>query len=61
MLQITAAAIKAWKVWKIKFNDGSEAMRYKCGDEWVQWNEGQSDEFYIIAIGRHIDKFKLNL
>ena len=61
MLQITAATFKTWKVWKIQFTDGREAMLYKCGDEWVQRNEDQLDEFSIIAIGQHIDDLTLNL
>ena len=55
LLQITAATFKTWKVWKIQFTDGREAMLYKCGNEWVQRNEDQLDNFVIIAIGKCID------
>ncbi len=55
LLQITAATFKTWKVWKIQFTDGREAMLYKCGDEWVQRNEDQLDNVAIIAIGKYID------
>ena len=55
LLQITAATFKTWKVWKIQFTDGREAMLYKCGDEWVQRNEDQLDNSAIIAIGKCID------
>jgi hypothetical protein len=55
LLQITTATFKTWKVWKIQFTDGREAMLYKCGDEWVQRNEDQLDNSAIIAIGKCID------
>jgi hypothetical protein len=55
LLQITTATFKTWKVWKIQFTDGREAMLYKCGDEWVQRNEDQLDKAAIIAIGKCID------
>jgi len=61
ILQITAATFKTWKVWKIQFTDGREAMLYKCGDEWVQRNEDQLDEPSILAIGHHIDDFALDV
>ena len=55
LLQIAPATFKTWKVWKIQFTDGREAMLYKCGDEWVQRNEDQLDNSAIIAIGKCID------
>jgi hypothetical protein len=59
LLQITAATFKTWKVWRVQFVDGREAMLYKCGDEWVQRNEDQLDNSAIIAIGKHIDGISL--
>ncbi len=61
ILQITAATFKTWKVWKIQFADGREAMLYKLGNEWVQRNEDQLDESSIVAIGQHIDDFTQDL
>ena len=55
LFQITAATFKTWKVWKIQFTDGREAMLYKCGNEWVQRNEDQLDNSAIVAIGKCID------
>jgi hypothetical protein len=55
LLQITAATFKTWKVWRVQFVDGREAMLYKCGDERVQRNEDQPDKAAIIAIGKCID------
>ena len=60
-LQISATTYKTWSVWKIKFTDSHEAMLYKCGNEWVQRNEDQLDEAFIIAIGQHIDGLKLTV
>jgi len=56
LFQITAATFKTWKVWKIQFTDGREAMLYKCGDEWVQRTEDQLNKAAIIAIGKCIDE-----
>jgi hypothetical protein len=55
LLQITAATFKTWKVWKIQLTDGREAMLYKCGNEWVQRNEDQLEDSFIVAIGKCID------
>ena len=60
-LQISATTYKTWSVWKIKFTDSHEVMLYKCGNEWVQRNEDQLDEAFIIAIGQHIDGLKLTV
>jgi hypothetical protein len=54
-LQITAATFKNWKVWKIQFKDGKEAMLYKCGNEWVQRNEDELDAHSLLTIGNQID------
>jgi len=54
-LQITAATFKNWKVWKIQFKDGKEAMLYKCGNEWVQRNEDELDAYSLQIIGNQID------
>jgi hypothetical protein len=56
LVQVTAAIFKKWKVWKVRFNDGREAMLYKLGGEWIQRNEDNLTAAVLTAIGSYIDE-----
>jgi hypothetical protein len=56
VLQVIAETYKKWKVWKVKFQDGTEAILLKCGSLWMQRNEDDLDRGLLNAIGERIDR-----
>ena len=54
-ISFTSAKFKNLNVWSVYFDDGKEAMLYKCGNEWMQRNEGELDAHSLINIGKQID------
>jgi hypothetical protein len=54
-LQVISGKFKNWKVWKIKFKNGEEAVLFKHMDEWMQRHEDRLDHKTITAIGKQID------
>lgn len=62
-IQLTATTYKELKVWEVKFEDGRQAVLYKCGLEWMQRNEDNLSTSLIENIGNRIDFlcFKQNL
>jgi len=54
-ISFTPATYKKLSVWAIRFEDGKQAMLYKCGEEWMQHNEGSLDAHSLITIGNQID------
>lgn len=56
VLKIIKETLKDWQVWKVKFQDGAEAVLFKCGDEWLQRNEDNLDRSLLQAIGEQIDQ-----
>ncbi|WP_183565398.1 hypothetical protein [Mucilaginibacter sp. SP1R1] len=60
-LQVIAETYKKWKVWKVKFQDGKEAILFKCGSLWMQRNEDDLDYGLLIAIGERIDRISIGI
>jgi hypothetical protein len=60
-LQLIAETFKNLKVWKVKFQDGTEAMLFKCGNLWMQRNEDDLDRGLLNAIGEKIDHINLGI
>ena len=60
-LQIIADTFKTLKVWKVRFQDGEEAVLFKCGTEWFQRNEDSLDRWLLKAIGEKIDHINLGI
>jgi len=58
-VKITSAIFKTWKVWKVQFNNGMEAILYKCGNIWVQRNEDNLTPDFLIVLGKYIDEIIL--
>lgn len=56
VLQLIASTLKSLRVWNVKFQDGAEAVLFKCGNEWMQRNEDNLDHWLIKAIGEKIDQ-----
>jgi len=54
-ISFSPTQFKKLAVWTVHFEDGEEAMLYKCGGEWMQRNEGALDAPTLIAIGSQID------
>jgi hypothetical protein len=48
---------KSLHVWKVVFEDGEEAVLFKCGAEWFQRNEDGLELRLLKAIGQKIDIF----
>lgn len=61
VLQVIAETYKKWKVWKVKFQDGTEAILFKSGSLWMQRNEDDLDLALLNAIGERIDHLNLGL
>lgn len=55
LVQIMSASYKTWKVWKVQFDDGKEAMLYKTGNTWMQRNDDYLDVYILMTIGNCID------
>ena len=36
VFEVIAETLKSWKVWKVRFKDGQEAVLFKCGSIWMQ-------------------------
>ena len=49
-IQLTATNYKELKVWEIKFEDGRQAVLYKCGSAWMQPNEDNLTTAFIEKI-----------
>ena len=60
-IQLIAETFKNLKVWKVKFQDGGEAMLFKCGNIWLQRNEDDLDRGLLSAIGEKIDHILLGI
>lgn len=60
-LQIITDTFKNLKVWKVRFQDGEEAVLFKCGTEWFQRNEDGLDRWLLKAIGEKIDHVNLGI
>jgi hypothetical protein len=60
-LQVISETFKNLKVWKVKFQDGAEAVLFKCGNEWFQRNEDHLDHWLLKAIGERIDHINLGI
>lgn len=61
VLQLISESFKSMKVWKVKFQDGAEAVLCKVGDVWLQRNEDNLDNSLIKAIGEYIDRMNMNV
>ena len=59
VLQLISETLKNLKVWKVRFQDGAEAVLFKCGGEWMQRNEDNLDSSLLKAIGEQIDRLSL--
>jgi hypothetical protein len=55
VISFTPATYKKLAVWTVHFENGKEAMLYKCGGEWMQSHEGALEPPDLIAIGNQID------
>ena len=55
IMHITCANYKTWKIWRVQFHDGKEAVLYKCGNEWMQRIEDHLDIRLLLLIGKCID------
>jgi hypothetical protein len=60
-LQVIAETFKNWPVWKVKFQDGTEAVLFKCGHLWMQRNEDDLENGLLKAIGERIDHINLGI
>lgn len=56
VLQLISERLKTWRVWKVRFQDGAEAVLFKCGNEWMQRNEDNLELWLLKAIGEKIDQ-----
>ncbi len=61
VLEVISETFKNLKVWKVKFQDGGEAILYKCGSIWLQRNEDELEHGLLSAIGEKIDLISLGL
>jgi hypothetical protein len=61
VLQVIAETFKNLRVWKVKFQDGAEAVLFKCGNIWLQRNEDNLDHGLLNAIGERIDRINLGI
>ena len=52
---------KTLKIWKIRFQDGEEAVLFKCGAEWFQRNEDSLDRWLLKEIGQKIDRINIGI
>jgi hypothetical protein len=59
VVQLISETLKSWDVWKVRFQDGAEAVLFKCGTEWMQRNEDNLDSSLLKAIGEQIDRLSL--
>ncbi len=56
VLQLISETLKSLRVWKVRFQDGAEAVLFKCGTEWMQRNEDNLEHWLLKAIGEQIDQ-----
>jgi hypothetical protein len=61
VLEVITDTFKNWKVWKVRFQDGGEAVLFKCGNLWMQRNEDALDRWLLNAIGERIDHISLGI
>ncbi len=60
-LQVISGKFKNWKVWKVQFKNGDEAVLFKHMDVWMQRNEDSLDNKTIAAIGKQIDSINTDI
>jgi hypothetical protein len=60
-LHVISGKFKNWKVWKVQFKNGDEAVLFKHMDVWMQRNEDSLDNKTIAAIGKHIDHINTDI
>jgi hypothetical protein len=56
LIQITTDYYKTWKVWKVQFKDGKEAILLKFGNQWMQRHEDFLDSSSLTLLGNYIDE-----
>ena len=61
VLQLISETLKSLRVWKVRFQDGAEAVLFKCGNEWMQRNEDNLEHWLLQAIGEKIDQIDLQI
>ena len=61
VLQLISETLKSLRVWKVRFQDGAEAVLFKCGNEWLQRNEDNLERGLLKAIGDKIDQIDLEM
>ena len=61
VLQIFADTFNNLKVWKVRFQNGEEAVLFKCGTEWFQRNEDGLDRRLLKEIGLRIDHINIGI
>ncbi len=61
VLQLISETMKSLRVWKVRFQDGAEAVLFKCGTEWMQRNEDNLEHWLLKAIGEQIDQINPEL
>ncbi len=61
VLQVIADNFKNLKVWKVRFQDGEEAVLFKCGMEWFQRNEDGLDRWLLKEISQNIDHINIDI
>lgn len=55
IMHITCGNFKQWKLWRVEFHDGKEAVLFKCRNEWMQRIEDRLDLRFLLLIGQCID------
>jgi hypothetical protein len=60
-LHVISGKFKKWKVWKVQFKNGDEAVLFKHMDIWMQRNEDKLDHQTITAIGNQIDRINTDI
>jgi hypothetical protein len=61
VLQVIADTFKTLKVWKVRFQDGAEAVLFKCGAEWFQRNDDDLPRWMLKEIGQKIDHINIGI
>ena len=60
-LHVISGKFKNWKVWKVQFKNGDEAVLFKHTDVWMQRNEDSLDHQTVAAIGEQIDHINTDI
>ena len=61
VLQVVTGTFKNLNVWKVRFQDGSEVMLFKCGAEWFQRHQDNIENALLKMIGEKIDHIRLGI